>query len=151
MRGSGNFIGVVTGEGENYKVQGAIKSDALAADGVRLQGLNVTGSGSGQGKSYEANGRAVADLLTAGDFQLNAVQISGKVMGTGSDFRWIGELRAAAERSYGNASIVGLILRDAQAEMKDKVLTASASQFTANGLTTAGARVAGISASNLRL
>ena len=29
-------------------------------------------------------------------------------MGTGSDFRWVGELRAAAERSYGT-TIAGLI------------------------------------------
>lgn len=151
LRGSGNFVGTVSGEGDQYKIQGALKSDALAADNIRLQGLNVTGSGSGKGKSYEANGRAVADLLAAGDFQLNSVQLAGKVMGTGSDFRWIGELRAAAERSYGNTTIAGLILHDAQAEMKDGVLTASSSQFTANGLTTAGAKVTGISASNLRL
>jgi autotransporter translocation and assembly factor TamB len=126
LRGSGNFEGTVSGEGDKYKVQGAIKSDALAADNMRLQGLNVTGTGSGQGRSYEANGRAVVDLLAAGDFQLNSVQIVGKVMGTGSDFRWIGELRAAAERSYGAATIVGLILHDARSEMKDGVLTASA-------------------------
>jgi len=90
-------------------------------------------------------------LLAAGDFQLNSVQLVGKVMGTGSDFRWIGELRAAAERSYGNATIMGLILHDARAEMKDNVLTASSALFTANSLTTSGIRVNGLSASNLRL
>src|SRR2546426_662856 len=37
LRGAGNFVGTVSGEGENYKVQGNIKADALAADGVRLQ------------------------------------------------------------------------------------------------------------------
>ena len=133
LRGSGSFTGTVSGEGERYKIQGSIKSDALAVDGVRLQGFNVTAAGSGQGKSYDLNGRAVAQLLAAGDFQLNSVQLTGGVIGTGSDFRWIGELRAAAERSYGAATIVGLILHDARAEMNDGVLTASASQFTANG------------------
>ncbi len=151
LRGGGSFTGAVSGEGEHYKIQGSIKSDALAVDGVRLQGFNVTAAGSGQGKSYDLNGRAVAQLLAAGDFQLNSVQLTGGVMGTGSDFRWIGELRAAAERSYGAATIVGLILHDARAEMNDGVLTASASQFTANGLTTSGAKVNGISASKLRL
>ncbi len=151
LRGGGSFTGTVSGEGEHYKIQGSIKSDALAVDGVRLQGFNVTAAGSGQGKSYDLNGRAVAQLLAAGDFQLNSVQLTGGVMGTGSDFRWIGELRAAAERSYGAATIVGLILHDARAEMNDGVLTASASQFTANGLTTSGAKVNGISASKLRL
>src|ERR1700730_5830259 len=140
LRGSGNFEGTVSGEGDKYKVSGAIKSDALAADNIRLQRLNVTATGSGEGKSYEASGRAVADLLAAGDFQLNSVQLVGKVMGTGSDFRWIGELRAAAERSYGT-TITGLILRDARAEYRDGVLTASAPQFNGGGLTTSTAKV----------
>src|SRR5712692_8039208 len=74
LRGAGNFVGTISGEGERYRADGSIKSDALAADGVRLQGLNVNAKGSGQGKSYDFNGRAVAQLLTAGDFQLNAVQ-----------------------------------------------------------------------------
>ena len=151
LRGAGNFSGTVSGEGDRYKVQGSVTSDALAADGLRLQGLNVTAAGSGQGRSYDLKGRAVAELLAAGDFQLNSVQLTGGVMGTGSDFRWIGELRAAAERSYGAASIVGLILHDAQAEMNDAKLTASARQFTASEFTSAGARARGINASNLRL
>ena len=128
LRGTGNFAGKVSGEGDKYKVEGNIKSDALAADDLRLQGLNVTAKGSGQGKTYDINGRAVAALLTAGDFQLNNVQLVGGVMGTGSDFRWVGELRAAAERSYGT-TITGLILQDARAEMNDGVLTASSSQL----------------------
>ncbi|HVQ37827.1 MAG TPA: translocation/assembly module TamB domain-containing protein [Pyrinomonadaceae bacterium] len=150
LRGSGNFVGLVTGEGDQYKVEGTIKSDALAADGVRLQGLNVTAKGSGQGKAYDINGKAVAALLTAGDFQLNNVQLVGGVMGTGSDFRWIGELRAAAERSYGT-TITGLILQDARAEMNDGVLTASSRQFSAGSLTSSGTRANGITASDLRM
>jgi translocation and assembly module TamB len=150
LRGTGNFAGVVSGEGDRYKVEGNIKSDALAADGVRLQGLNVTANGTGQGKSYNLNGKAVAELLSAGDFQLNTVQLVGGVMGTGSDFRWVGELRAAAERSYGT-TITGLILQDAVAELKDGVLTASSSQFTGKSLTSSGARADGITASDLRV
>ncbi len=150
LRGTGNFAGVVSGEGDKYKVEGNIKSDALAADNLRLQGLNVTANGSGQGKAYNINGKAVAALLTAGDFQLNNVQLVAGVMGTGSDFRWVGELRAAAERSYGT-TITGLILQDARAEMNNGVLTASSSQFSAGGLTASGARANGITASDLRL
>ncbi len=150
LRGTGNFVGVVSGEGDQYKVDGTIKSDALAADGIRLQGLNVTANGTGHGKTYDINGRAVATLLSAGDFQLNNVQLVGGVMGTGSDFRWVGELRAAAERSYGT-TITGLILQDARAEMNDGVLTASSRQFIANSLTTSSARANGITASDLRL
>jgi translocation and assembly module TamB len=151
LRGVGNFAGTISGEGDKYRVDGGVKADALAADGVRLQGLNVTAKGSGQGESYDFNGRAVAQLLTAGDFQLNAVQLAGSVMGTGSDFRWIGELRAAAEKSYGT-TITGLILRDARAEYRDGVLTASAPQVAGSSLTTATAKVrGGIQANDLRV
>ncbi|MGI8898943.1 MAG: translocation/assembly module TamB domain-containing protein [Pyrinomonadaceae bacterium] len=148
LRGVGNFVGTVTGEGDQYKVDGTIKSDALAADGVRLKDLNVTAKGSGQGQSYNVNGRAVAELLTAGDFQLNTVQLVGGVMGTGSDFRWVGELRAAAARAYGT-TIAGLILLDARADLNDGLLTASSSQLRANSLGSSGARVNGITASDL--
>jgi translocation and assembly module TamB len=151
LRGAGNFAGTVTGDGDRYQVEGSIKSDALAADGIRLQALNVTAKGSGQGKTYDINGRAVAELLTAGDFQLNAVQLAGRVMGTGSDFRWVGELRAAAEKSYGT-TITGLILRDARAEYHDGVLTASAPQVSGSSLTTTTARIRdGIQATDLRV
>ena len=149
LRGAGNFAGTITGEGDQFKVTGEIKSDALAADGLRLQGLNVSASGSGQGRSYEINGKAVADLLNAGDFQIDSLQLAGQVMGTGTDFRWIGELRAVAERSYGT-TLSGLFLRDARVEKSGEILTASANQFTANGLATSGARVAGITATDLR-
>jgi translocation and assembly module TamB len=151
LRGAGYFAGTISGEGERYQAEGSIKSDALAADGVRLQGLNINAKGSGQGKSYDFNGRAVAQLLTAGDFQLNAVQLTGGVMGTGSDFRWIGDLRAAAEKSYG-VTIAGLILREARAEYRGGVLTASAPQLSGTSLTSADAKVKqGISAKDLRV
>lgn len=150
LRGTGKFSGTVSGEGDKYKVEGSIHSDALAADNLRLQGLNVTARGSGQGRSYDINGQAVAALLSAGDFQLNQVQLIGGVMGTGSDFRWIGELRAVAEKSYGT-TIAGLILHDVHAEMNNGVLTASSSQFTANTLATSGARANRITASDLRV
>ncbi|HEY6119740.1 MAG TPA: hypothetical protein VIV66_07265, partial [Pyrinomonadaceae bacterium] len=150
LRGVGNFVGTVSGEGSQYKVNGTIKSDALAADGVRLQGLNLTANGSGKGQAYEVNGKAIAELLSAGDFQLNSVQIAGNVMGTGSDLRWVGELRAAAEKSYGT-TLTGLILHDARAELKDGDLTASSSQLTANGLSSSGTRANGVTATDIRV
>ena len=149
LRGAGNFSGTITGEGDQFKINGQMQSDALAADNLRLQGLNVSASGSVQGKTYEINGKAVADLLNAGDFQLDSLQIAGNVMGTGTNFRWIGELRAVAEKSYGT-TLTGLILRDARVEMNDGVLSAQSNQFTANGLNAGGAKVDGISASTLQ-
>jgi len=150
LRGAGSFAGTLTGEGDQFKLNGEIKSDALAADNLRLQGLNVSANGSVNGKSYEINGKAVADLLSAGDFQIDSLQLAGNVMGTGTNFRWIGELRAVAEKSYGT-TLTGLILHDARAEMNNGVLSASSNQFTANGLTASGAKVNGITATNLQL
>ncbi|HEX6043396.1 MAG TPA: hypothetical protein VFZ22_02820, partial [Pyrinomonadaceae bacterium] len=149
LRGAGNFSGTVTGEGDQFKVTGEIKSDALAADNIRLQGLNINASGNVQGRTYDINGKAVADLLNAGDFRIDSLQLAGNVMGTGSNFRWVGELRAVAERSYGT-TLTGLILRDARAEMNEGVLTASSRQFSANSLTASGAKVNGITATDLR-
>ena len=148
LRGVGNVIGTVTGDGSRYQVDGQIKADALAADGVRLQALSVSGQGKGEGKSYEINGRAVAELLTAGDFQLNAVQLTGNVMGTGTDFRWLGELRAAAVRSPVG-TVAGLILSDATAESNDETLTYSASRVSASRLSASGANVFNLQASNI--
>ena len=150
LRGIGNFAGTVTGEGDRFTIQGDIKSGALAADGVRLQGLNVTANGQINGKAYQINGKAVADLLSSADFEIDALQLAGNVMGTGTNFRWIGELRAVAEKGYGT-TMTGLILRDARAEMNEGVLTASASQFNANGMTASGAKVGGITAADIRV
>ena len=138
LRGAGRFEGTVSGEGDRYRVEGEIVSDALAADGVRLKALNVNLRGEGQGKAYEAQGRAVAELLTAGDFQLNSVQVAGGVMGTGTDFRWVGDLRAAALRS-GTTTVAGLVLSDAAAELKGGGLSGGAKRVAAGGLVAAGA------------
>lgn len=151
LRGAGNFTGKVSGEGAKYKVEGEIESDALAADNLRLQGLNLNAKGSGEGKTYDINGRAVAELLAVGDFQLNSVQLAGRVMGTGSDFQWVGDLRAAAEKSYGT-TITGLIMNDARAEYRNEVLNASAPQLRATALSSKDVKVTGgIQASNLRV
>ncbi|HVF48724.1 MAG TPA: translocation/assembly module TamB domain-containing protein [Pyrinomonadaceae bacterium] len=153
LRGTGQFTGKVSGEGARYRVEGDIQSDALAADNVRLKALNVNFTGGGEGKAYNAQGRAVAELLTAGDFQLNAVQLAGGVMGTGTDFRWLGELRAAALRG-GTTTVAGLILSDAVAELREGELSGGAKRATANSLTAASGtggptRVSGVEATGL--
>ncbi|MFL6337207.1 MAG: translocation/assembly module TamB domain-containing protein [Pyrinomonadaceae bacterium] len=143
MRGAGRFEGKVEGEGDKYKVEGSVVSDALAADGVRLKALQVNATASGQGSAYEAQGKAVAELLTAGDFQLNLVQLVGGVTGTGSDFRWLGDLRAASARS-GSTSVMGLFVKDARAELKDgEVAGGSATSASADAVAFDGGRVAG--------
>ena len=149
LRGVGTIVGTVKGDGSRYEVDGSIKADALAADGVRLQALAVSGKGSGEGKTYEINGRAVAELLAAGDFQLNSVQLAGNVMGTGTDFRWLGELRAAAAR-HPSGTVAGLIISDATAESRGEVLTYSAGSVAAARLGAEGASVNNLRASDVR-
>ncbi|HEV2913654.1 MAG TPA: translocation/assembly module TamB domain-containing protein [Pyrinomonadaceae bacterium] len=150
LRGVGDLSGTISGKGSQYSFNGQVKSDALAADNIRLQALNATARVSGEGKTYNATGEVVAELLTAGDFQLNAVHLAGNVMGTGTDFSWIGDLRAAAART-GGRTISGLILSDARAEKTGETLKASAARVSANGFSSADAQAGGLSASDLRL
>lgn len=151
IRGVGNFSGTVTGEGEKYKINGEIQSDALAADNVRLKALQVNGTLEGENSTYEANGKAVAELLTAGDFQLNLLQIMGQVTGTGTDFRWIGELQAAAARAPNNTTIAGLILKDAVAEYKDKKFSGSVGTVTAREFYNPDAKINGLQANGAKI
>ncbi|HEX8746197.1 MAG TPA: translocation/assembly module TamB domain-containing protein [Pyrinomonadaceae bacterium] len=150
LRGVGNFAGTINGEGSRYSVEGEIKSDAMAADGVRVQSLQLNAKGTGEGSAYDVQGRAMAELLTAGDFQLNAVQVAGGVVGTGTDFRWLGDLRAAAAR-YQGTSITGLILSDTVAEMREGVLSARAARASAGSINTSDARINGAQASDVRV
>lgn len=151
LRGAGNFAGQISGEGTRYQVDGEIKSDALAADRVRLKALTVSARGSGDGASYEANGKAIAELLTAGDFQLNTLQLVGNVMGTGTDFRWLGELYAASARVPGGTTIAGLILSDAVAESRGDVLTASAPRASATSVRLTNATASNAQANDVRV
>ncbi len=149
LRGVGNFKGTVTGEGENYKVDGEIKSDALAADGVYLKGVNVAGTVAGTNSTYEANGTAVAELFTFEDFRVEFPKIAGNVRGTGTDFRWVGELEAIAARS-NSLTLGGLFLSDAAAEFKDRELTASAVNGRAKKFSIAENEFANLVARDLR-
>jgi translocation and assembly module TamB len=151
LRGVGNFEGTVSGEGDRYQLDGQIKSDALAADNIRLRALNVTARGTGQGKSYDMNGKAVAELLTAGDFQLNMVQLAGGVMGTGTDFRFLGDLRSASARYQGTTSVSNLILTDVMAESHENTLVARIARAYLGGLNTAKASLGAVQASNISL
>lgn len=124
LRGVGNFKGKVSGSGENYKVDGNINSEALAADGIYLKAMNVDATVAGTNANYEANGTAVAELLTFEDFRIEFPKIAGNVRGTGTDFRWVGELQAIAFKTK-SLSLGGLFLSDAVAELKDREVMAT--------------------------
>lgn len=150
LRGAGEFIGTVKGEGTQYKIEGDVKSDALAAGNVRLKGLQVGLNATGDGvKQYNAQGRAVVDLLTAGSFNLNLVQLRGGVMGSGSDFRFLGELRAAALRR-GDTSIASLMLSDAVAEVRDGKVEGTAGRATGATVVLGDTHASGAQANGIR-
>jgi len=148
LRGVGNFKGRVTGSGENYNVDGRVESDALAADGVYLKGVNVAATVAGTNSNYEANGTAIAELLTFEDFRVEFPKLAGNVRGTGSDFRWVGELQAVAAKSKG-LSIVGLFVSDAVAEYKDRQLAASGGRGRAQKFSIAETEFDSLNASNV--
>lgn len=150
LRGVGNFKGKVTGQGETYKVDGEIGSEALTAEGVYLKGVNVAATVEGTNSNYEANGTAIARLLTFGDFRIEFPRLFGNVRGTGTDFRWVGELQAVAAKT-GAVTITGLFLRDAVAEYKDRELNASGGNATANTLAISDTQFANVRANDLRV
>ncbi len=73
---------------------------------------------------YNANGKAIAELLTFEDFQIDFPQLVGNIRGTGTDFKWVGELQAAAAKTPAG-TIAGLFVSDAVAEYKDEQLAAT--------------------------
>ncbi len=124
LRGVGNFRGHVSGQGENYRIEGTADSEALRADGVYLKAVNVAATVEGTNSNYNANGTAVAEMLTFDMFRVDFLRLNGNVRGTGTDFRWVGDLQAIAAKSPG-LTLGGLFLADAVAEYKDKQLIAS--------------------------
>lgn len=149
LRGVGNFKGTVSGEGETYRVDGTVDSQALTAEGIYLKAVNVEATVEGTNSNYEANGRAVAELLTFEDFRIDFLRMAGNVRGSGTDFRWVGELQAAAAKSRA-LTLGGLFLSDAVAEYKDRQLTATAGNGRAQRFSVAEAEFEDLYANDLR-
>lgn len=150
LRGVGNFKGKLTGEGEKYKINGQADSESIMAEGVYLKAANVGATVDGANSDYEANGTAVAEMLTFGDFRIDFPRLSGNVRGTGTDFRWLGELSAAAARS-GSVSLGQLFLSDAAAEYRERQLSASAKRFSADRFSVTDSGSGDLSATGLKL
>lgn len=150
MTGIANLKGRVTGEGENYKIVGEADSQSLRAAGVYLQAVNVNATVSGVNDSYDANGTAIARLLTFDDFRVDFLKLVGNVRGTGTDFRWLGDLQAAAVSSK-SLSLGGLFLRDAFAEYKDRQLRAEVANGRTGSLKIKSNEFRDLNANNLKL
>ena len=147
--GVGNFKGKVSGEGESYRIEGEVDTESLRAGGVSLKGVNITATVEGINTNYEANGTAIAQMLTFDDFRVDFLKLAGNVRGTGTDFRWLGELQAAAAHA-GNKTLGGLFLSDALAEYKDSQLRAEAGTGRAQRFSVGDKEFVDLSARNLR-
>lgn len=150
LRGIGNFKGTVSGEGENYKVNGEIFSESLSASNIYLKGLNVNADVNGQGSMYEANGKAIAQLLTFEDFKIDYPQLVGMIRGSGTDFKWVGELQAAAAKTpFG--TLGGLFISDAVAEYKEEKFGVTLGNARTKTFSSKGFDIENLQVSNIKL
>jgi len=150
LKGIGNFKGTVSGEGEKYKVDGEIFSESLSASNIYLKGLNVNAAVTGEGSMYEANGKAIAQLLTFEDFKIDYPQLVGMIRGTGTDFKWVGELQAAAAKTpFG--TLGGLFLSDAVAEYNEGKFGASFGGARTRTFTSKGFDIENLQTSSIKL
>jgi len=150
LRGVGNFKGTVSGEGENYKVNGEIFSESLSASNIYLKGLNVNADVTGQGSMYEANGKAIAQLLTFEDFKIDYPQLVGMIRGSGTDFKWVGELQAAAAKTpFG--TLGGLFISDAVAEYKEEKFGVTLGNARTRTFSSKGFDIENLQVSNIKL
>ena len=150
ITGIGNFKGTVSGEGEKYKVNGEISSESLSASNIYLKGLNVNAAVDGTGSMYEANGKAIAQMLTFEDFKIDYPQIVGMIRGTGTDFRWMGELQAAAAKTP-LGTIGGLFISDAVAELKEENLGATLGNVRVKSFTSEDFTARNLQGSNVKV
>ena len=150
LRGIGNFSGTVTGEGENYKVDGNITSDAISASNIYLKALNINATLDGKGSAYDLNGKAIAELLTFEDFRIDFPQLIGNIRGTGTDFKWLGELQAVAVKSP-LGTIGGIYITDAVAEYKDERLDATLGNVRARTFFSEQADIENLRAGNVKI
>lgn len=150
VTGTGGFAGRVSGSGENWKIEGEITSESLAASNVRLKALQVNGSADGEGSLYRASGKAIAELLTFGDVRLDYPQLTGSIRGTGTDFRWFGALEAAALKSP-LGTIGSLYINDAAAEYRDNKLIATLNGASARKFTSEDAYLESIQTPSIRI
>lgn len=147
--GVGNFRGKVSGEGETYRIEGEADTESLRAGGVSLKGVNITATVEGANSSYDANGTAIARMLTFDDFRVDFLKLVGNVRGTGTDFRWLGDLQAAAAKSK-SLTLGGLFLSDALAEYKDGQLRTEAGTGRAQKFAIGDTEFADLMARNLK-
>ncbi len=149
LTGETSFIGKLSGSGENYNITGKAASQSLRAGGVLLKAVKIDATVAGTNANYTADGEAIAEMLTFDDFRVDMIRMMGNVRGTGTDFRWLGELQAAAARS-SSLSLGGLYLKDARLEHRDREILAGAGSGRAQKFSIGDTEFAELQARNLK-
>lgn len=148
--GVGNFKGTITGEGETYRLVGEADSQSLRAGGISLRTINVAATVEGVNTSYDAHGTAVAEMLTFDDFRVDFLRLVGNIRGTGTDFRWVGDLQAAAAKTR-TMTLGGLFLSDAVADYNDRQFALQATGGRAQRFAIGDIEFTKVGANGLRL
>jgi translocation and assembly module TamB len=148
--GVGNFKGTINGEGENYRLVAEADAQSLRAGDIALRAVNVAATVEGFNTSYDAHGTAIAEMLTFDDFRIDFLKLVGNIRGTGTDFRWVGDLQAAALKTNA-LTIGGLYLSDALADYKDRELSVRSSNARAKQLLVAGNDLSNVTGQDFRL
>jgi translocation and assembly module TamB len=108
LGGKAKFTGTISGSGSKYKVDGALNSDSLTAEGLRVNGVKVETNVSGSGSDYNATGDLSAGPISGRGVQINSVRLSSaRVTGKEGDFDLTGGLSIPALKS-GKIAVSGI-------------------------------------------
>ncbi len=149
MRGGVSFDGKVEGTNGDYRARGSITADEIAADGFRVEGINVETNVSGSGASYNATATARAGGVSGRDITIGAIRLTdAKIEGRESDFDVRARVALDQLRS-GKLSVTGFSA-DLSADPQSLTL-ADLSAQTLGGRVTGKAQIAysGEGASNV--
>src|SRR6185436_19013197 len=87
LGGKAKFSGTVEGTGPEYKIEGALSSNALSAEGFNVAGFQVKSSVTGKGSEYTATGDVTTGRIGGRGIEISSVRLSpARLTGHGEDF-----------------------------------------------------------------
>jgi len=100
MSGKVGFIGKVQGTGLDYHAEGAIESDAVTAEGLRIAGIRIKSTISGHDSDYAGKASLASSQVSGRGFTINSITFGdATVKGKNLDFDVTGGLNLASLKS----------------------------------------------------
>jgi translocation and assembly module TamB len=97
LSGRAVFDGRVSGTGADYHASGALESNGLVAEGIRVSGLRVKTTVDGTGEKYNAVADLASATIAGRGFEVSAAGVSSaKIKGQSDDFDVTGGLKISA-------------------------------------------------------